>query len=107
MTSIRWPSRSTASTRCSYPLVVAAKPPGNNPSILDNAGLPKTHSIGRFAGETKKDNSDLYPRNVVVIFGKIEYWDVFGHPRKTIFCSQRSAGPEQPFGRCPIYNDME
>src|ERR1039458_5483076 len=47
MTSIRWPSRSTASTRCSYPLVVAAKPPGNNPSILDNAGLPKTHvSIG-------------------------------------------------------------
>jgi hypothetical protein len=64
-------------------------------------------SIGRFAGETKKDNSDLYPRNVVVIFGKIEYWDVFGHPRKTIFCSQRSAGPEQPFGRCPIYNDME
>jgi hypothetical protein len=64
-------------------------------------------SIGRFAGETKKDNSDLYPRNVVVIFGKIEYWDVFGHPRKTIFCSQRSASPEQPFGRCPIYNDME
>src|ERR1035437_5258344 len=28
MTSTRWPSRSTASTRCSYPLVVAAKPPG-------------------------------------------------------------------------------
>src|ERR1035438_9100666 len=45
MTSIRWPSRSTASTRCSYPLVVAAKPPGNNPSILDNAGLPKTHAV--------------------------------------------------------------
>src|ERR1039457_1640654 len=43
MTSIRWPSRSTASTRCSYPLVVVAKPPGNKPSILDNAGLPKTH----------------------------------------------------------------
>src|ERR1017187_4344590 len=43
MTSTRWPSRSTASTRCSYPLVVVAKPPGNKPSILDNAGLPKTH----------------------------------------------------------------
>src|ERR1039458_5526240 len=43
MTSTRWPSRSTASTRCSYPLVVAAKPPGIKLGILDNAGLPKTH----------------------------------------------------------------
>src|ERR1035438_516443 len=53
MTSIRWPSRSTASTRCSYPLVVAAKPPGNNPSILDNAGLPKTHNAS-----TKENNQE-------------------------------------------------
>src|SRR6266702_3737255 len=54
MTSTRLPSRSTASTRCSYPLVVAAKPPGNKPSILDNAGLPKTHDAAwpvRFGNE--------------------------------------------------------
>src|ERR1035438_4178895 len=46
MTSTRWPYRSKASTRCSYPLAVAAKPPGIKPGILDNAGLPKTHDVG-------------------------------------------------------------
>lgn len=40
-TSIRWPSRSTASTRRSYPLVVAAEFPKIKPGIVNTQACRK------------------------------------------------------------------
>ncbi len=63
--------------------------------------------VGEAVRVARETEPDFYPTNTVVIFGQIRYQDIFGVVRKTTFCSRRRAGPEMPFSRCSIYNDME
>jgi hypothetical protein len=82
----------------------------NDPHLSVTA--PMKVSIGALPPQTPvrfqiPTNWRFMEETTVIIYGRLDYRDVFGKLRFSNFCSYRIGETEATFSACPVYNDMQ